>query len=91
MLISTLTGYAGTFSTPRSQVALRSGDKGYLVVGVGVVDYAKLWHLSGSSIAGTSKLIGSGRIAYYSPENNITVITEDGRVVTVSSGNLKIR
>jgi RHS repeat-associated protein len=33
----------------------------------------------------------SGRIAYYSQANNITVIIEDGRVVTVSSGELKIR
>jgi RHS repeat-associated protein len=33
----------------------------------------------------------SGRAAFYSRANNITVIVEDGRVVTVSSGELKIR
>jgi hypothetical protein len=33
----------------------------------------------------------SGRVAYYSSENNITVITENGRVITVSSGFLKVR
>ena len=31
----------------------------------------------------------SGRVAYYSPTNNVTVIVENGRVVTVSSGQLK--
>jgi len=35
---------------------------------------------------------GSGRVAYYSPGNNITVITEsDGKIVTVTSGAVKIR
>jgi hypothetical protein len=33
---------------------------------------------------------GSGRVAYYSL-NNLTVIVENGRVVTVSSGRLKVR
>jgi hypothetical protein len=33
----------------------------------------------------------SGRVAYYSKANNITVITANGRVVTVSSGHLKVR
>jgi hypothetical protein len=33
----------------------------------------------------------SGRVSYYSQANNITVIMEDGRVVTVSSGMLKVR
>jgi hypothetical protein len=33
----------------------------------------------------------SGRFSYYSPENNISVVTENGKVVTVSSGNLKVR
>ncbi|MGH9473822.1 MAG: RHS repeat-associated core domain-containing protein, partial [Terriglobales bacterium] len=33
----------------------------------------------------------SGRVAYYSHENNITVVTESGRVVTVTSGRLRIR
>ncbi len=33
----------------------------------------------------------SGRVSFYSQANNITVIMEDGRVVTVSSGMLKVR
>ena len=33
----------------------------------------------------------SGRVAYYSAANNLTVILENGRVVTVSSGLLKVR
>jgi hypothetical protein len=33
----------------------------------------------------------SGRVGYYSPENKVTVIMENGRVVTVSSGYLKVR
>jgi RHS repeat-associated protein len=33
----------------------------------------------------------SGRVAYYSSANNVTVIVENGRVVTVSSGQLKVR
>lgn len=33
----------------------------------------------------------SGRVAYYSSANNVTVIVENGRVVTVSSGYLKPR
>jgi len=35
--------------------------------------------------------LASGRIGYYSPSNNVTVVVEDGRVVTVASGRLKIR
>jgi hypothetical protein len=41
---------------------------------------------SGQQTVGTS-----GRAVYYSQTNNISVITENGRVVTVSSGALKIR
>jgi hypothetical protein len=41
---------------------------------------------SGQRTAGAS-----GRTAYHSPENNITVIMENNRVVTVSSGNLRVR
>lgn len=33
----------------------------------------------------------SGPVAYYSSANNVTVIVENGRVVTVSSGQLKPR
>lgn len=33
----------------------------------------------------------SGRVSYYSSTNNVTVIVENGRVVTVSSGQLKVR
>ena len=33
----------------------------------------------------------SGRVGYYSSENNLTVVTEEGRVVTVTSGRLRIR
>lgn len=33
----------------------------------------------------------SGRVAYYSGANNVTVILENGRVVTVTSGTVKIR
>lgn len=33
----------------------------------------------------------SGRVGYYSSANNVTVIVENGRVVTVSSGYLKPR
>lgn len=33
----------------------------------------------------------SGRVGYYSATNNVTVILENGRVVTVTSGTLKIR
>ena len=33
----------------------------------------------------------SGRVAYYSRANNLTVITENEKVITVSSGALKIR
>jgi hypothetical protein len=33
----------------------------------------------------------SGRVAYYSSANNVTVILENGRVVTVSSGQMKVR
>jgi hypothetical protein len=40
---------------------------------------------------GEESVGASGRVAFYSQANNITVIMEDGRVVTVSSGMLKIR
>jgi hypothetical protein len=40
---------------------------------------------------GQEAIGSSGRVAYYSPENNISVITENGRVITVSSGFLKVR
>jgi hypothetical protein len=40
---------------------------------------------------GQSSVGASGRIAYYSQANNITVIVEDGRVVTVTSGTVKVR
>ncbi|MDQ1712818.1 MAG: hypothetical protein QOE45_2268 [Frankiaceae bacterium] len=33
----------------------------------------------------------SGRVAFYSSSNNITVVVEEGRIVTVTSGMLKIR
>jgi hypothetical protein len=33
----------------------------------------------------------SRRVAYFSQANNITVITEDGRMVAVSTGYLKVR
>jgi hypothetical protein len=33
----------------------------------------------------------SGRVAYYSAENDLTVVTDEGKVITVSSGQLKIR
>lgn len=40
---------------------------------------------------GQSSVGASGRVAYYSSSNNVTVIMENGRVVTVSSGRLKPR
>lgn len=40
---------------------------------------------------GEQTLGRSGRIAHYSVENNVTVITENGKVVTVTSGRVKIR
>ncbi|MGH9268008.1 MAG: hypothetical protein ACRD0D_07515 [Acidimicrobiales bacterium] len=40
---------------------------------------------------GQSATGASGRVAYYSSANNVTVIVENGRVVTVSSGYLKPR
>jgi RHS repeat-associated protein len=44
------------------------------------------------TIAHGEKSVGaSGRVAYYSPGNNITVITENGRVVTVTSGSVNVR
>jgi len=44
------------------------------------------------AIENGEKSVGeSGRIGYYSPDNNVTVIVEDGRVVTVSSGSLNVR
>jgi hypothetical protein len=33
----------------------------------------------------------SGRVGYYSSENNVTVLLEDGEVVTVTSGRLKVK
>ncbi|WP_157622660.1 hypothetical protein [Nostocoides sp. Soil756] len=33
----------------------------------------------------------TGRISHYSPANNVTVITSDGKVVTVTSGTVKPR
>ncbi|HWL38321.1 MAG TPA: DUF6531 domain-containing protein [Frankiaceae bacterium] len=33
----------------------------------------------------------SGRVGYYSQDNHITVVTENGKVITVSSGRLKIK
>jgi hypothetical protein len=41
--------------------------------------------------SGTPRSQSSGRIAYYSPSNNITVVTENGKVVTVTSGTVKPR
>lgn len=44
------------------------------------------------AIASGQQSVGaSSRVAYYSPENNVTVIVENGRVVTVTSGTVKIR
>jgi RHS repeat-associated protein len=40
---------------------------------------------------GEESVGGSGRIGYYSPQNNVTVVVEDGRVVTVTSGSVNIR
>lgn len=40
---------------------------------------------------GQSTTGASGRVVYYSSAYNVTVIVENGRVVTVSSGQLKIR
>jgi len=40
---------------------------------------------------GQATVGASGRVAFYSSQNNITVIMEDGRVVTVTSGVSKIR
>lgn len=40
---------------------------------------------------GQANVGASGRISYYRQANNITVITENGRVVTVSSGALEVR
>lgn len=40
---------------------------------------------------GEPSLQSSGRMAYYSPSNNVTVITENGKVVTVTSGTVKPR
>jgi RHS repeat-associated protein len=41
---------------------------------------------------GQASVGGSGRIGYYSPANNITVVTEsNGKIVTVTSGRLRIR
>lgn len=30
----------------------------------------------------------SGRVAHYSPDNNVTVITDNGKVITVTSGKV---
>jgi len=40
---------------------------------------------------GAPSLQSSGRMAYHSPSNNVTVITENGKVVTVTSGTVKPR
>jgi len=40
---------------------------------------------------GQETIGASGRVAHYSADNNITVITDDGTVVTVTSGVVKIR
>lgn len=47
----------------------------------------------GHAIANGEESVGaSGRVAYYSPSDNLTVITEaSGKVVTVTSGVVKIR
>ena len=40
---------------------------------------------------GQQSVGASGRVAWYSADNNITVITENGKVVTVTSGTVKIK
>ncbi len=40
---------------------------------------------------GVSTVGASGRVAYYNAANNLTVISEDGKIITVTSGSVKVR